>query len=256
VIKNISEEECQMMHDLDDKIQKLLRTPESKKHDPEPLKKIERAILQSDQKDLEKEFDKLHKYIIENGLVKKDELFNFDALKAIYQFRNYMESKTKDIIKQGKHFNAELLVEGFKLYDTNYDNFGGSRNDDKYNSAKNIVSWRKVIGYIERFVPACLAQALHQGVYNIIDLREKLERPAEFRYDRPNKLLPLDSNPSCRSGYDWAGRGGAWGRGSWAGGEGGAWPRRFTKLLSSKNISVAKLMQHPGSQSKSARAMR
>src|SRR3990167_5534987 len=74
---------------------------------------------------------------------------------ALQAFRDYLE-RPQGVIKTGKHFNIQLLVEAFKLYDANYDRFGG------WGSHQNNLFWRKVIGYVQRFVPACYAQAFCQ----------------------------------------------------------------------------------------------
>ncbi|MDR3491351.1 MAG: hypothetical protein P4M12_04810 [Gammaproteobacteria bacterium] len=120
---------------------------------------------------------------------------------ALNEFREYL--KPNCVIKTGKHFNAQLLVEAFKLYDKNYDRFGD------YNSHKNILCWRKVIGYIQRFLPASYAQAFVQGVYYIVESGEKLNRSLKFRYENDVSFFPLDSDPSSRLGFDFA----AWGGG-------------------------------------------
>ncbi|WP_267256842.1 hypothetical protein [Coxiella endosymbiont of Ornithodoros maritimus] len=49
----------------------------------------------------------------------------------------------------GEHFNIQLLTEAFKLYGRKYDIFGG------FGSDKNNLCWRKFIGYLQRFLPAC-----------------------------------------------------------------------------------------------------
>lgn len=91
-----------------------------------------------------------------------------DCEAALAEFRNYLNPK--GIIKTGKHFNAELLVEAFKLYDENYDCFGG------WDSRQNNLFWRKVIGYIERFLPACEAQAFCDGLYHVVEKKKPLSR--------------------------------------------------------------------------------
>jgi hypothetical protein len=113
------------------------------------------------------------------------------------EFREYL--KPKDVIKSDKHFNMQLLVEAFKLYNENYDRFGG------WNAPKNNLCWCKVIGFIQRFLPANYAQAFCQGVYYIVESNEKLNRSLKFRYGNNISFFPLDTFPSSRLGFDFAG---------------------------------------------------
>lgn len=115
--------------------------------------------------------------------------------RALEDFREYL--KPKKVIKSGKHFNVQLLIEAFKLYDKNFDAFGGR------DSRKNEISLQKVIGYIERYLPACYAQAFCQRVYYIVEKGEKLNRSLEFCNDKEVYSFPLDLNSSYRSGYEY-----------------------------------------------------
>jgi hypothetical protein len=115
---------------------------------------------------------------------------------AIQAFRNYLAPKR--VIKTGKHFNTQLLVEAFKLYHNKKRGyqFGG------YNGHKNELFWRKVIGYIERYVPANLAQALCQDPQYIVEHKKKLRRSLKFRYYHARgSFYPLDSDNYTRLGY-------------------------------------------------------
>jgi hypothetical protein len=89
-----------------------------------------------------------------------------------------------------------LLVEAFKMYEEKYNDFGG------WDSRKNNLFWRKVIGFIERYLPSCDAEAFCQGTYYIVEDGEKLKRSLKFRYDN-DLFFPLDSNPAFRLGNDY-----------------------------------------------------
>lgn len=159
---------------------------------------------------------------------------NCDA--AIQAFRDYLEKENKGngIIKTGKHFNTKLLTDALNLYDEKYDQFGGD-----WNSPKNLLFWRKIIGGIERYLPACLAQAFCQGVYQIVGNREKLNRQLAFRYTPDVTFYPLDSNPAFRLGHDYAaGAGGRVERAAWTRGA----PMVY-KLYQTKNINGGKIMR-------------
>lgn len=118
---------------------------------------------------------------------------------ALEEFRKYL--KPEGVITTGKHFNPQLLIEAFNLYDKNYNSFGD------YYSRKNILCWRKVIGYIQRFLPANYAQAFSQGLYHIVESHEKLNRSLKFRHINNLSFFPHDTDPSSRLGFDFAAAG-------------------------------------------------
>lgn len=132
--------------------------------------------------------------------------------------------KLKGACTIGNHFNLELLSDVARLYDINYVNFGG------WNGLKNLLSWQKVFGYVQRFVPACDAQLIVQGLYYVFDDGEQARRTLSFRIGG-GKFFPLDSDPSVFLGYNS-------GVGSWRG-----WRREggglaFSKLCQTKSIRV------------------
>ncbi len=116
--------------------------------------------------------------------------------KALEDFRKYLVPK--GVIKTGKHFNANLLVEAFKLYEEKYEAFGCT-----WNSPRNMLFWQKIIGYIQRYLPACYAQAFSQGLHFVVNRNEKLGHSFKDRFDNVF-FFPLDARPEFRLGYDYA----------------------------------------------------
>lgn len=116
---------------------------------------------------------------------------------ALTEFREYLEPK--GVITTGKVFNPELFQRAFELYDANYHRFGGGMAG--VNSPKNNLLWKYVMGYIQRFFPACYAQALSQGIYHLFEIDKKLCRSFKFRFKSEVSFFPLDSNPLFRLGY-------------------------------------------------------
>jgi hypothetical protein len=104
-----------------------------------------------------KDSEELHNVVQGIEKSKTDE----EAEPFIEVFKNYLAQQKERVIKTGKHFNIQLLVEAFKLYEEKYDHLGGF-----YNRQNNLF-WRKVIGTIERYLPACYAQAFCQSIYRI-----------------------------------------------------------------------------------------
>ena len=150
-----------------------------------------------------------------------------DCAAEISAFKQYLddENKNSGVIKTGKHFNMQLLIDALNLYVQKFNQFGGS-----WDSPKNKLFWCKIIGKIERYVPACYAQALCQDVYDIVQNGKKLERRLTFRYDHDVTYYPLDSDPKFRLGENC---------GYWASaddaqvltfGAGGGWWMRATSL--------------------------
>jgi hypothetical protein len=137
----------------------------------------------------------------------------------------------------GKHFNSQLLVEAFKSYNNNYHLFGG------WDSYKNNLLWCRVIGHLQRFLPACYAQAFCNGIYNLVEAEKPFDR--RLKLDNGITYFPLDRNPAYRLGIDF----GVYGCASVACSRGAA-PisgKSFEKLCSAKKNSLKKLMSkyHP-----------
>ena len=162
---------------------------------------------------------------------------NFDVLKALYRFRNYLEPQGH--YTTGHHFNQQLLLEAYQQYNAQYQ---GS--DDDWSKPKNVLRWQKVVGLIQRLLPACDAQVIAQGLYYVIEDNKKSKRSFSFTHSN-GSIFPLDSDPIFRLGYNWAvGLGGA-------GDVVGRWAYAVGKLISSKNSSAAKIMPRSDNQSPS-----
>jgi len=89
-------------------------------------------------------------------------------------------------IRSGSHFNPQLLTDVLEQYIKCYDDFGG------YNSRKNNLFWRQVVGYIQRFLPAHFAQAFCQGLNNVAKKGAKLNRSLKF--SNGAVYFPLESD--------------------------------------------------------------
>ncbi len=172
---------------------------------------------------------------------------NDNCESALQEFRNYLEPK--EVIKTGKHFNAQLLLEALNLYVENYGRFGG------WNSHKNNLFWCKIIGYIQRFSPACYAQAFSQGVYYIVEYGEKLSRRLDFRSEYNISFFPLDSDSRYRLGHDYAVWPGERGGASWrtcesVRGSHGAAASLLSSYVKQKTSVCHKFMPHRMQQSR------
>lgn len=142
-----------------------------------------------------------------------------------------------------KIFNPHHLLRAFEVYNAFNDQCTRDRSDPDYK--KRDLFWRQIIGYIQRFMPACYAQAFSQGLYHLVKVDHSDSwRPETFRRDLNLRCdnfsyfpLPFDSRSGL--GFDFAV--------AWAGSKsltGSADSlecvmRFFQKILSSKNIRLS-----------------
>jgi len=166
-------------------------------------------------------------------------------------FEKFREDFKPRVIKKGKHCNVQALLDAMKVYDDNYDD-----NDDLWSAEQCSLLWCQVIGYLQRMLPACYAQAFCQGLYNVTDDKQPLKR--SLRMVDGFSFYPADPTSRVGIGFDF-------GVYSYVAGcgKGGADPilyvdfrmsmsrEEVTKLMSGKNIRVAKLMHQPKNPSKS-----
>lgn len=93
---------------------------------------------------------------------------------ALEKFRQeFTEHSKKETV-----WNPQHLLKAFEEYDNNYkkDKFG-----DSYNSPKNMLFWRQIIGYTQRFLPANVAMDVAQGLYDRVENNNKPLRSLNFQ---------------------------------------------------------------------------
>jgi len=98
---------------------------------------------------------------------------------AINHFRKDMSPRE---VSSGLHFNHQTLINAFEVYNEQYD--GWSAN-------KRNLFWRQVIGYVQRLLPACDAQAFAQGLYYIVANNKSLQRSFKYRCS-DGEIYPLE----------------------------------------------------------------
>ena len=126
---------------------------------PEGFEKEEEARKQRDLDALQKLFKAIDK-------AKNDHELD-DAIKV---FKQYLEIENTREFKTGYHFNEDLFIKAVELYHHYYDKFGG------FNSKKNNLVAVKGFGGIEGYFPANLAQAMCDGVGNVVEKKQQLTR--------------------------------------------------------------------------------
>jgi hypothetical protein len=97
----------------------------------------------------------------------------------------FKKDMTKDhVITHGKHFNMQHLISAYKAYIDNYDAFGNWYNRNFF--------WQKVLGFVQRQMPANYAQAFCSGLSKIVDNSKSLKRT--FIFDNGDKFFPLSKS--------------------------------------------------------------
>ena len=129
---------------------------------------------------------------------------------------------------QEKVFNPKHLIKALELYDQQFENWDWPKRD---------LFWRQVIGFTQRFLPANIAQDFAQGLNYRVEEKEKSRRSFNFRFGG-GSIYPLIFDSLSGLGFDYAvlERGGR----TWWRAAGGPGACLFSKLMSSKNISLAK----------------
>src|SRR3990167_8177876 len=139
---------------------------------------------------------------IQAALAKQDN--GSPLCQALNQFRQDFARLSNQEI----NFNPQHLLKTSEIYDSdplwqNHITWG-----------QRDLFWRQVEGYVQRYLPACYAQAFSQGIYYIVEKTEPLQRSFNFR-SGGGSFYPLTSSSSQAGlGYDFAG----WG---WRGATGG-----------------------------------
>ncbi|MDA8561617.1 hypothetical protein N9L02_00710 [Gammaproteobacteria bacterium] len=106
---------------------------------------------------------------------------------TIKEFHDYIDKSNNAIIKIGDHFNINIIIQALKLYNNHYDSFGG------WNSTKNNICWQKIIGYLQRYLPA-----------NYALLYYNTPEAGSISTQKYGFYFPLDSYPNIRLGHEYA----------------------------------------------------
>lgn len=123
------------------------------------------------------------------------EHFLHDELSAATENRlnQFRDDMCPGVIKNGVfHFNIGTLINAVHVY---------RDNDDIWTEKQRELYWHQVVGYLERFLPACYAQVLCQGLRNVVRDYEPIKRECKLHH---NLYYPLDTKRSERLGYDFA----------------------------------------------------
>lgn len=117
---------------------------------------------------------------------------NNDVDAALSKFREDFKPR---VIKQGKHCNPQALLSAMQAYDDNYEDIYNPWSGDQCS-----LFWRQVIGYLQRMLPACYAQAFCQGLKNVCNGREPLKR--SLKLNDGKSFYPLHPTLPAGIGFE------------------------------------------------------
>ncbi len=202
------------------------------------------AIVKANPADLDAALNKIGAQFTESDEARAKPDSEISLTEALNRFREQFTQ----LSHQEKVFNPHHLLRAFEVYNALWDQCERDGSDRNYK--KRDLFWRQIIGFCQRFMPACYAQAFSQGLYYLVKVDQPDSwRPEAFKRDlklRCDNLsyFPLPRDSRSGFGFDFAIYV------QWAnGGRLAAGARRlcgvawtawfFQKLLSSKNSRLS-----------------
>lgn len=151
---------------------------------------------------------------------------------TLAQFRNNFAPRT---IEKGKHFNMKILLAAYQVYNDNR----GQWSDEQCS-----LFFRQVIGYFQRLLPACYAQAYCQGLYSVTDGGKPLQRDLKLKNE---KFFYPSKNSHSGLGFEFGVYSFSYGLETHfaRGGGVGHWYHLVEKLCDAKTSALRDLMQRP-----------
>ena len=130
---------------------------------------------------------------------------NFKELSLTEKLNRFREEFTQRSLNEIP--NPYHLLHAFEIYDAFWDKCEENGSDPDYK--KRDLFWRQIIGFIQRFMSACDAQAISQGLWYLIKVHqnsswqpEVLKNDFTFKHDCDYSFYPLSS--SCSGlGFDY-----------------------------------------------------
>jgi hypothetical protein len=124
---------------------------------------------------------------------------------ALTKLRSLLDDALNDKVRTGRHFNINLVLQAYKIYQECYEAFGNDGRD---------LFWQRVIGTMQRGLPPPWIQAFCKSVYVTQDkLRTNIPQDRSFKIELLDTertdldvWIPSDFYPLSRSrlGFDYA----------------------------------------------------
>ena len=161
----------------------------------------------------------------------------FEQLSLVEKFNRFREVSAKQFLSENVS-NPYYLLRAIELYNAFCDRCEQDASIDP-TCDKRRLFWRQIIGFIQRFVPACDGQAYAQGLWYLIHVDqdaswrpEILKNDFEFKHDRGIHFYPRSD--SCSGlGFNHAAAGRARRRPSVGG---GCYPDFYKNLFRAKTV--------------------
>jgi hypothetical protein len=94
---------------------------------------------------------------------------------ALHEFR----AQFANTANSEQIFNPFYLLKALEFYDEQFNNFNG---DQKEKWRRRELFCTQIIGFTQRYLPACFLQAFAQSLYDLVNNNKKLERNLKFKY--------------------------------------------------------------------------
>lgn len=120
-----------------------------------------------------------------------------EALETFRKAIDALYTPTNEVIISGRDPSIRLLERVITQYVENYSAFG------EYNTPRNNAMMRQVFAYVLRYAPVNFMQAFAQGFFDVAMKKEKLTRSLEYSEWPEHFILPVDSDPLLRLGYEY-----------------------------------------------------
>lgn len=124
----------------------------------------------------------------------REELWNPGVLRDTmisHALATFKQEFTK-LSQDEEHFNPNHFLTAIRIYRDNY---------RRWHDEQSKLFLRQVIGYVMRYLPACYAQALVQGLHYLLEEKATLKRSFTFPARREVAYYPLDVKRNSRLGY-------------------------------------------------------
>lgn len=111
-------------------------------------------------------------------------------------------------------YNPYYLLNAYKKYDESY--YGWNAYEIHRRSSQKDLFWCQGIGFMQRFMTAIYGQTLCTGLHKVVISKEAVRRELLLRQLFTNnpmetQILPCDTNPKLRLGFDFAVESYSWG---------------------------------------------
>lgn len=166
------------------------------------------AILVASSTDLDAALNKTGAQSTETDSARAKPDSALSLTEALNRFREQFAQHSRS----EKIFNPQQLLRAFEVYCALWDQCQRDFSDLDYN--KCDLFWRQIIGYTQRFMPACYAQAFSQGLYYLVKVdldpdQSDTWRAEAFRRDLQLRggdfsYFPLPPDSCSGLGFDFA----------------------------------------------------